>query len=195
MATALVGLAVCLVLGYGWLREHDARLSATRDAKRSQDSIVTVARETARAQRAAHTADSLRAAAVIRQRDAALAGERARGARTRDSLTALLDALPLVLSDTLGSWAARVQAQWAAHLEADQRERQAADDALAARDTAYAALERRYAADLGAVRVQLAEAVRLADAANRRASPGLLARVWRTAPWVAGAFVVGRLVM
>ena len=64
-------------LGYGWSREHDRRVRETALAQRSADSLAAVVAQTARAAKAAHTADSLAFQKRERQQAAALAAARA----------------------------------------------------------------------------------------------------------------------
>jgi hypothetical protein len=181
------------VLGYTWLHYHDKSVREAALAKQSRDSLVTVAAETARYQRIEHTRDSLEAVAIIKQRDAALQGLRRYADSVAHATGALLDSVAIALPDTLEPIVARLRASWDAEREAWARERGAADSALSARNVALRQIESAYDHDISEVRVQLAEAIRQLDVANRRASPSLGKRIVTSLPYIAGAYLVGRL--
>ena len=196
--TSAMLLALVLVLvGWLWLREHDARVREAAAAQRSQDSLVAAVAAVRAEAAVRYTADSLAAQRAVRERDAALARARADAARTADSLGKLLVGLAAAAPESLQPLIDRMLADWTAHLDADLQERAAADSALAERDARYVGLEGAYAADLAAVQRQLDEALAQLARANARAAPGLLRRVWGALPWIGGAaaggYVVGRV--
>ena len=191
--SALVFALALLLVGWLWLREHDARVREAAAAQRSQDSLVAAVAAVRAEAATRHTADSLATLRAVRERDAALARARAEAVRTADSLGKLLVGLAAAAPDTLRPLLYRILAEWTAHLDADLQERSAADSAIAERDARYVALEATYAADLAAVNRQLDEALRQLRAANARARPGLLRRAVMILPWAAGAYAAGRL--
>ena len=189
----LAGLALLAALfcGWRWHRAEVARAVEAAAAQRSMDSLAAVVAAD-RAERAAkHARDSLASARAIAERDARLRAARAAADASADSLGRLLATLAPLLPDTLAPYAQRILAEWAAHLDADLRERGAADSTIGGLKRDLASLEGRYAADLSAVNVQLAEALRQLQAANARARPGLLRRAVAALPWAAAAFLAG----
>jgi hypothetical protein len=192
--SAMVILGAVLVLvGWLWLREHDARVREAAAARYSQDSLAAAA-TTDRAEREARYAAKFLTYEAARRR---AASELVAARRTADAsaagLTRLLDSLAAMAPDTLSAFVSRILADWTAHLDADLAERAAADAALAMRDARIVALEAAYGADLAAVNAQLDEALRQLARANARARPGLLRRALAALPWIAGGYVVGRV--
>jgi len=195
VVTAAVVVAGGLALGWLLLREHDARIRESATAAQSRDSLVNVVASTLLSAQVKKTSDSLAFAALIRQRDAALAGQRRRADSLAANGQALLDSLIAVTADTgtLAPVLGRLRASLASEQEARQRERADADSTISARDVRLRQIESAYDHDMAMVRSQLATAIVQLDAANRRASPGVWSRALRTLPWVAGAAIVGRL--
>ena len=187
----LVGAA--LLLGLLWLREHDARVLEAATARHSMDSLTAVIATDHAARAAEHTRDSLAAVRAIAERDARLAAARRAADAATARLSVLLDSLGAALPDTLGPFGVRILAEWRAHLDADLAERASAGAAIAGLKGDLAASEASRTADLAAVNRQLDEALRQLAACNRRASPGLLRRAVAALPWVAGAYLIGRV--
>jgi hypothetical protein len=186
MLTAVVGLAVVGVLGYGWLKEHDRRVRESATAERSRDSLVTVVAEAEIAARYRHATDSANYEAAKR-----LHASELRAARVRaDSISLSADSLARLLlvgvPDDLRGVVERLVAAMDSAREAHARERQAADSAIGIRESRIASLESTYARDMSMVRSQLATAIVQLDRANRRAQPGLLTRIVRALPVVLG---------
>ena len=187
----LVGAA--LLLGLLWLREHAARTRQAEAARRSQDSLVTAVAAD-RAERAArYAADSANYEAARKRAASELAAARRVADESAGAYGRLLDSLAAMAPDTLSGFVSRLLTAWQAEQAGWLAERAAADAALAERDARIVALEATYAADLSAAHAQVAEALRQLTACNRRASPGLLRRAVAALPWVAGAYLIGRV--
>lgn len=180
LALALAVLTA-LALGYGWHRSAVARAVEGAAAQHSADSLMATIAVTRSDAALRHRTDSLAHAAAQQRHAAALVATRRdadAGARAHGRL---LDSLAALSPDTMSPFVSRLLADWQAHLDADLRERQAADSSIASLRGDLAALEASYATDLGACGAQVDEALRQLRAANARSNPSLVSRIVRTA--------------
>jgi hypothetical protein len=188
MGTVAVGVAV--VIGLLWLRDHDKRIRETASATRSMDSLrlaVTVERSERAAE---HTRDSIASLRAIQASDALLARARRESDRLSGDLGRLLDSLGAILPDTLDPFAARILASYNELQRTFDRTLAAADSAIAVRDEWIVQIESTYASDLSKVDAQIDECMAQLVTANRRSNPGLLTRVARALPYLAGVYLV-----
>ena len=191
MTTVLVGLAVALLVGGFWLKDHDRQVRETEAAVRSRDSLaLAIADE--RAERAGqHTRDSIESARKVAQRDAELRYARLRTDSLRVVAGNLRDSLEAVTPDSLSPLVQRIVAAWRAEQDAWLQERSTADSALATRDARIVALEATYAVAVSTFSSHVDECMAQLDRALKRASPSILTRVIRALPWLGGAAATG----
>lgn len=189
------GVAVALVLGLAWLKDHDRQVLATAAARHSADSlqgVVTRDRATRATERATEaTAAAARIAAADRRAQESRAA--AQGAAAR--YTFLLDSLAAVSTDTAtAGLIGRLRAGWAESQRLQDIALSEANARVSVRDVRIAELETARTADLAACEAQVDEAMKQLGVANARTQPGLLTRALRILPWAAGAFLAGHLV-
>lgn len=191
-APLAVVLLSALLLGYCWHRSEVRRAVEAEAAQRSQDSLSAAVAALRAETDARHLADSIAAWQAIQARDAALRRARHEADSLQRLAGALVDSLESILPDSLSPFVDRLRAAWRADMAGRERERAQADSALAERDARIVSLEATYAADVPSLNRQVDVCLAQLRAANARARPGLLARIVRAAPWVAGAFLAGK---
>ena len=175
---------MALLMGLLWLRDHDARIRETASAERSRDSLVAAVatvREDAEARR---HAEFLNYEAARQRAASELAAARRAADASAMSQSRLLDSLAAMLPDTMSPYVSRLLAGWQAHLDADLRERGAADSTIALLRERNLSLESAYSVDVSNLNVQIDECLGQLDRALKRTRPGLLTRIVRAVPVV-----------
>jgi hypothetical protein len=196
---AVVLLVVVLALvGWLWHRAEVRHAVEAEAAQRSQDSLALVIAAWRRDRAAERQADSARAAARIAAADRQAFTARAGATIAAGRYSALLDSLAALAPDGLEAFITRLKAGWAEVQRRQDSALAAADQRATERQARIDQLEADSKADRAACDAQVDKAMQQLDAANARARPGLLARVWDALPWVGGAaatgFVVGQMV-
>ena len=193
MGTVAVGIISIAVLGYTWLHFHDQRVREQQAAQASMDSLrLAVAAE--RAERGArYTRDSIASLRAVQARDAALAAARTKSDSVSGEFGRLLDSLGAILPDTLEPFVERITAQYNELQRTYERTLAAADSAIAVRDSIIGKIESTYDYDVSILDAQIYQCLAQLNRAIKRTNPGLLTRVSRALPWIAGAYIVGKL--
>ena len=192
MGTVAVGIVAVAAFGL-WLRDHDQRIRERQAAQASLDSLrlaVTVERA---ARVAEHAQDSLASLRAVQVRDAALSAARHKSDSVSGEFGKLLDSLAVILPDTLEPLVARITAQYNELQRTYGRTLAAADSAIAVRDSITGQILSTYDYDVSILDAQIDKCLAQLDKSIKRTNPGILTRVSRALPWVAGAYLVGRL--
>lgn len=187
LAIVAVGATFLLFRGYDQRVREQAAAQASMDSLRQ---AVTVERA---ARASEHTRDSIASLRAVQVADAALGRARRSADIQGDSMRVLLDNLASILPDTLDPFVTRIIASYNELQRTFDRTLAAADSAIAVRDEWIESLERTYATDLAKCDSTVTSALAQTQRALRLSRPGLIARVSRALPYIAGAYLVGRL--
>lgn len=190
MGMVLVAIVAVVAMGLYFKSRDDAERQA---AQASLDSL-RLAVSVERSERAAeHARDSIASLRAIQVADAALGRARRSADIQGDSMRVLLDSLSAILPDTLDPFVQRILASYNELQRTFDRTLAAADSAIAVRDEWIESLERTYATDLAKCDSTVTSALAQTQRALRLSRPGLIARVSRALPYLAGAYLVGHL--
>ena len=192
MGTLAIGIVAVAAFGL-WLRQHDRFVREQQAAQASMDSLrlaVTVERASRAAE---HARDSLASLRAVQAADAVLARARRSADIQADSLTSLLDSLGAILPDTMEPLVARITAQYNELQRTYERTLAAADSAIAVRDSITGKIVSFMTFDVSILDAQIDQCLAQLDKSIKRTNPGILIRVSRALPWIAGAYIIGRL--